>query len=339
MEYIWEAKRILNESVYPIEEEDGTMLPIPLLYRAKRILSVKNSLLSITYEEGKDYLLEDGKLLILNDGAIERVKYKDYYLDEYKAGQSFGRTGGGYIFFGEGDSMHKQHIAVSYDHDDEWEGQKPKSQLSLLERSHRKLENKDDFRILFYGDSITTGANSSKSINSPPYLEPWPELFTNFLMDKYSHKGIEYINTAVGGTSSHWGSLCAHDRVAKYSPDLCVIAFGMNDGSGRVEGKKFLSNIEDIMDQVKWVNPDCDFILVATMLANPLVAGFEGYQEDYLPLLTSLKSKGCAIGDITSVHKYILQKKRYYDMSGNNVNHPNDFLANIYSQVLSSLFA
>jgi hypothetical protein len=34
------------------------------------------------------------------------------------------------------------------------------------------------------------------------------------------------------------------------------------------------------------------------------------------------------------MHTTLLESKRYYDMTGNNVNHPNDFLARMYAQTI-----
>lgn len=35
---------------------------------------------------------------------------------------------------------------------------------------------------------------------------------------------------------------------------------------------------------------------------------------------------------MTSLHASLLEKKPYYHMTGNNINHPNDFLARLYAQ-------
>lgn len=45
-----------------------------------------------------------------------------------------------------------------------------------------------------------------------------------------------------------------------------------------------------------------------------------------------------AIADITSVHLQLLETKAYRDMTGNNINHPNDFLTRIYAQVIMEVF-
>ena len=37
--------------------------------------------------------------------------------------------------------------------------------------------------------------------------------------------------------------------------------------------------------------------------------------EEYLPALNTLKGNMVAIADMTTMHKYLLKRKRYYDMS------------------------
>jgi hypothetical protein len=42
-----------------------------------------------------------------------------------------------------------------------------------------------------------------------------------------------------------------------------------------------------------------------------------------------------AVADMTQIHWDILATgKRYRDMTGNNINHPNDFIARIYAKVI-----
>jgi hypothetical protein len=46
---------------------------------------------------------------------------------------------------------------------------------------------------------------------------------------------------------------------------------------------------------------------------------------------------GIALADMTSVHQELLRTKAYVDMTGNGLNHPNDFLTRWYAQVIGSL--
>jgi hypothetical protein len=40
---------------------------------------------------------------------------------------------------------------------------------------------------------------------------------------------------------------------------------------------------------------------------------------------------------MSSVHRHLLARKEYYHMTGNNINHPNDFLARVYGMVLMAV--
>ena len=51
-------------------------------------------------------------------------------------------------------------------------------------------------------------------------------------------------------------------------------------------------------------------------------------------LIATLEEEGFAVGDWWSAHDHILRRKRYFDMTGNNVNHPNDFLARLMAQTV-----
>ena len=40
------------------------------------------------------------------------------------------------------------------------------------------------------------------------------------------------------------------------------------------------------------------------------------------------------MADVTNTHEGVLTRKKFYDFTGNNINHPNDFLNRVYSQTL-----
>jgi lysophospholipase L1-like esterase len=120
------------------------------------------------------------------------------------------------------------------------------------------------------------------------------------------------------------------------TPDLVIIGFGMNDGTGKVPPEIFIGQIKGIIQTVREANPHCEFIVIATMLANP-EAIHSQIQTEYLKPVTELADKGVAIADMTSIHGELLRHKAYQDMTGNNINHPNDYLARWYAQVISAL--
>ena len=154
----------------------------------------------------------------------------------------------------------------------------------------------------------------------------------SFLEKKFGTK-INYINTAVGGTNSLWGVQNFQERVIKYKPDFLVLAFGMNDN---IIKDNFKKNIYDMIYAIKSVNYDIEILLVSTTLPNKEAVGFTAYQGSYELVLNELARAFSYIGlaKMTSMHSFLLKKKRFFDMTGNNVNHPNDFLTRVYCQTV-----
>ncbi len=329
-QYYWDSPVIYNEAVFPLEEEDGTMKPIPLMYEAAKILAVRNSSLDTLYEEGKDYLLEDGKLVIPHGSAIKTVAYSTYYPSEGE--RTTEKAGGGYIMPG---GLQPLQLAVTYVHVDEWEGTVPAAQGSALPKTLAKLENKEPIKILIYGDSISTGAESTSHIDIAPYADTWMTMFEKCLKDRYGYDDIEIINTAVGGTDSSWGFLNAGVNGKDHEPDLAIIAFGMNDMA--TDPATFCDNICNIATNISFGNPDCEFIMVSTMLPNPESAHFYGTQIGFRDAMKNYNfsfAGNSVVADMTTLYEDMLANKRYWDMSSNNINHPNDFLARAYAMLM-----
>lgn len=331
----WDGDTVYHESVMLLEEMDGSLPDVALLYQAKEIICVRSSDLKTVYEEGKDYQLVDGKLHIPEGSAIPTVKHSFYYPGEasdtaMKVNKNYGD---GYIFFSEGDVMHSMQIAVTYTHDDAFPGEIPAYKGDQLPKTHAKLENGENLNICVYGDSISFGKNSTQVVSALPLASPWYQMFVDQLKTQYPDSVISLQNPSVPGKLSDWGAEEAQINIG-YGPDLCIIGFGMNDGSAKMPAEDFQANILSIMDTALAANPNCEFVLISTMMPNPEVGNFLGNQEEYLPVLLELEQEGVVVMDMTTYHKTLLESKRYFDISGNNVNHPNDFLARAYAHVL-----
>ncbi len=328
----WEGTKAINESILPLKEKDGSIKPISLLYKPDTILSVRSASLEKTYEEGKDYVLTTDGLVIPEGSSIFAFDYADYY-PEADDGHTFPHTDGGFIRFSEGPYMHDRQTVVTYTHSDSYTGTIPCSKAALLPKTMKQLSEKKDIRLLIFGDSISTGCNASGWYKVAPFQKPWFNCLKEGIDTAYG-TDITLLNTAVGGTVSKWGLETAVERGADQKPDLCVLAFGMNDGSGRVPAEEYIAHITGIMDIISKANPACEYILIATTIANKEVKGFLGNQKDYLAPLTALEKEGVCVADMTTVHCDLLARKAFRDMTGNNVNHPNDFLSRVYAQVM-----
>lgn len=337
----WTGNIVYQESVMVRQEKDGSIPDMGLLYPAEKIISVRTSDLQREFEEGKDYTLVDGKLHIPEGSAIPVVTH-DFYYPATESDNTFPlnpQYGFGYIYFSEGAAMHSMQIAVTYAHKGSFDGPIPACKGDKLPKTREKLEKGQQLKLAIFGDSISTGANSTARVAALPMAQTWFDMLADKLKKTYQLENLSLYNPSVGGKKSDWGVTEAPGTVANFAPDLCIIGFGMNDGTKGYTTEFYKTNIQAIMDAVRRGNPDCEFVLIATMLANPEVDTFAGCQKDYLPVLEAMETEGVVVADMTSFHEYLLTKKRYCDMSGNNVNHPNDFLARGYAQVLFQTIA
>ena len=130
-----------------------------------------------------------------------------------------------------------------------------------------------------------------------------------------------------------WHGLEAVTAVREQDPDLVVLAFGMNDGTEKVDPEAFRHNIMGIKRSVLDRNPKAEFILISTTVANP-ESVFDGRQREYLPILTECMGQGDILVNMTEVHDHLLTRKHFVDMTGNNINHPNDFVHRMYAQTI-----
>lgn len=331
----WSGNVSFRESFLPLENMDGSIDDIDLLFPISEVLEVLSSSFKTVYVEGIDYYIVDGRLRIPAKSRIPRIKFKDYYPLEPMEGHSFPKVGGGNVRYEEGAFFHDLQTVITYRHSKEWSGYIPENKSDLLRRTKEILSVADPLRIVFFGDSISVGCNASSLINVEPYQQIWCDLVSDKLKEETGSM-ITKINTSVGGTGSAWAAETADERVASMNPDLAVLGFGMNDGG--LEPEKFITNIQKIVTSVRVKNENCEFILISTMLPNEKAKGFFINQVNYEHALLQLEENGIAVCNMTEVHSALLKRKKYRDMTGNNVNHTNDYLSRVYAQaVLATL--
>ena len=123
------------------------------------------------------------------------------------------------------------------------------------------------------------------------------------------------------------------------APDLFLVAFGMNDASCGCPAADYRENIRQMAAAMRAARPECDIIGVATMTANPdwncyAPALYPAYRDELL----ALRAPGFAAADVTAVWSWIAGRKKFLDLAGNGVNHPNDFGHRLYADVVLALF-
>ncbi|MCQ6562324.1 SGNH/GDSL hydrolase family protein [Paenibacillus mendelii] len=334
MSPFWLGTTMYNESLLMISS-DGELPEASLLFTPDTILSVKSARLDTEYVEGVDWELSGGKIKLLAGSSIPYLTSEEMYPASPPPNEQIPKVGGGYVLFHEGTYFHDRQIVVTYTHAaDAWQGPVPAYAGESLPHTTSKLANGQPLKVVLYGDSISVGYNSSGLYNAPPYLPTWGELLVRQLEQTYS-SAITAINPSVAGQTSAWGAAEAQTRVAAEEPDLVIIAFGMNDGTAGVTAAQFKANVKSMIETIRQSNPNAEFLLVSTTLANP-ETNYANQQESYLAVLEQLSGTGIVAVDMTGVHQELLAHKSFADMTGNNVNHPNDFLARWYAQIVSA---
>lgn len=363
----WASDVIYNETVL-LQSRDGELANGNLAFVPTGKIKVTDSTMSVTYEQGKDYTIEGRKITVTADTRMPWVEKEIFYGINLPAelNQTVGVSASGAlkgyerVTYTEGLFLIRNQILVTYEYNkaDFVAEDMPVYQGEKLPNTMQILRQKGCLNIVAYGDSISTGCNSTGgnlesaygnvdnndgSYYNPYYREPetptFPEIFSQGLIDKY---GIEttLFGAAKGGMNSDWGASNAAERVVNpdygYDPDLVTVGFGMNDATNGISLDKFEENIRNIISSVRAKSEKTvEFILIGTMLANP-DAEHSTYQSDYWNRLVEIANdtEGVAAVNIAGIHSLYLTNKSYQDMSANNVNHPNDFMIRTYGMAL-----
>ncbi len=135
---IWASTVIQNESLLMVRE--GERIQAPLLCHPKEITAVQNAALTIQYEPGRDWILEDDMLVIPKGSRIPVTERKNWKSVSIGRGPAFPKKGGGYLYFSEGDSFHQKQIAVTYTCEPgQWTGYIPPRQGGPLAQHRGKV--------------------------------------------------------------------------------------------------------------------------------------------------------------------------------------------------------
>lgn len=349
----WEGDTIYNESVLPMLYEGETEAHAMLALDAEEILRVTDYSGKTVYEQGRDYYYKDGEIYIPatstilfsnisanyqdTDGSAKTltgkindasVLYSDYPVSNFK------NRDGKYIYFRE-NAFHKDQLLVTYRHaqDAQWGGDclPDASQSAKLSNTIAKLKAGEPLRIAAFGSSTTADACASAEMNAAPCLPGWGSLVEHALSEYYHTDAIRYFNVAHGGKSSSTLGVPGVADLTDTNPDLVMIGFLTNE---TVSQEEYKANIQTIIDETREVNPDAEFILFSSKVSHD---GYAGYDRiaNYKDALAQIAEadEHIAYLDIQGVHSWLLERKNYESITGNNINHPNDYIHRIYAKL------
>lgn len=337
MKPIWMGDTVYEETVIYIEERDGSVEAAPLLYQPDRILKVTSGDGQTVYQEERDYKTGTRSLIRTEGSSMPLWKYDEYYLTE-PARFSLPSAGepGRYIRYDGGDVYAAHQVKVTYTHRDVWQGPKPVYKGEKLPKTRRLLESGAPLRIVYYGDSLMAGCDCSSMWKIEPMMPPLCDLITGQLRDTWKHEHIWTVNTAIGGKRAPWGIEEAMERIIVYQPDLVIFDFGVNDTQTRP--RVFKSQIQKLTETVREKLAQTEFLFMTPPAVNPDAKGWTRFHPYYFWGMQELEDElpGFAAAPTSVFCSYLLANKRFEDMTGNGINHPNDFLVRVYAQVVSA---
>ena len=346
----WQGNVIYNEQLMIVD--DGVKTEGHLLYDALRVISVKDATLKTEYKEGVDYVV-NGDTITLPEGSSIPV-----FRDEWAKGNNvpsqypLGNAGTGYqmiggVIYTETSLIWGNYIHVTYAYDPaSVDRTTVKTFGDELYGLSQKLAKKETIKMTVFGDSISEGCSSSEKWNHDPQCPPYASLLKEGI-EILGGVTVELSNPSVGGKDSVWAA--EEEQISLISakaPDLLVLAFGTNDTYVNVEGGVYRRNLKKVISAAKAVNSECQIILIAPFPSNPETKTDEEQEMlvNELKKLSTEDAKNEKWMDVCLVDMYhavrpMLEKKNYYEIGANNINHPNDFIHRFYAMnLLSAIF-
>ena len=334
---IWQDDVIYDETLCLVRDQDGKKRG-RLLFTPSEIICIKDVTLSKIYDPSEyevvgDEIIatENSTMPFFDEENLKGINIPSGFdLSVYEAKE-------GRILFTEGPGIVLHQIAVTYRHEDKWQGKIPECKIDLLPKLKERLENHIDFKVVCYGDSLMVGHNASSKLHIKPFQPDLASAFVKEMMRIHKLK-IKMVNNALGGMLSKAGCENIYEDVIEYHPDLVLINYGMDDASWSIPVTEYISNMKYMIDAIKKDNPNCEIILISPMIANPESIQHLGQETYYLPLqYLTQQYQGVVCLDMTNFTKYLFTKKRSVDFLANNINHPSDFLVKQFVSCLLTL--
>ena len=310
----WDTTAMYRESALPRAGDHGVCAT--LLFPPDSITAVTNAAGDRVYEEGVDFIVERAQRRLVRTPGSRMP-----WVQTETSGLN-------------GELTHDRTIAVSYTYAADRTSWPPDAQLDRLPRFAGRIRDGMPIGLCVIGDSISAGYDASGFHGFPPFQSPYASLVAR-AMESVSGARVRLDNLATAGWTAADG-LWEAERVAASQPDLVIVAFGMNDAA-YASGDEFAANIGKLLDGVRSGHPSAEFLLVSPMLPTRACTWVDPSRfADYQARLRPLGGDGVAFVDMTRLWSEIGQLKTTDDLSGNGLNHPNDFGHRLYAHTISA---
>lgn len=329
----WKKKKIEGETLVFVEDSEAISAFLAFDLPRNVVLYTREGK---RLTESEDYEIEGNRVLLKNEG-IPRLKSE--WLQNVNVPKSVPSENDLYGIKGcllaEPHYLHGLQIFADYVTDGACD-LKIVSGHVRLPNLKKSLCEKKKVKLALFGDSISNAANSSFELGIAGF-EHWISPSLRYA-ERLTGANIEFLNVSRSGYGTEWAIEAVEEKLSKAYADVVVIAFGMNDASADMSTETFVNNIETIMKEIKRYRSDAEFILVATPVPNEACKSVYKEQIQYFDGMRRLECDGVALVNMTEAFLWLLRRKRYCEISGNNLNHPNDFGYRFYTDAFTLLF-
>ena len=349
----WKNSTMYNESITMMKRSSGEIYAKTLFVPTK-INAVVDVYLQKEYKEGVDWewvkgtnkikWLSGSSIPYFTDNDLSGKDSKGNYIPEFPAWSDGGRSRFGNALYCVSSFLYEKQICISYTYDTAQVAKQgikyTQYQGDKLKNTVNKLKNGEKLKVLFYGDSIFSGCDASGMYSREPYM-PYMHSLIQQELSRNTKGKVQVDNLSVGGWTVEngrdalSGGVDGHNYSGKYKGyDLLILSFGMNNAHTSKE--EYIAATKAIVDRIKKENPNLEVILVSCMNPNPRV-GWDVNQKHQGGWLKEIAAQSkyssyTAVVDFYAVHKSILAYKDFSATTGNNINHPNDWLIRVYAQ-------
>jgi lysophospholipase L1-like esterase len=333
---VWSSAIVHRESSILLQADATGPAVARLAFPASEILAVTSASGTHSFDVKQDMKLsEDGlQLQFVHHGPVPTVLVSDLFPPKDAPNSYRHRVGNSEqnLLYQPGKWFHERNVEITYRRLTVPQPAVEAAVSELLPRSMQRLREKRPLTIGISGDSISTGLDASLMTMATPGQPGFADLVAAQLQHRFGSE-ITLKNRAVAGWSVTHG-LQDLDNLLAEKPQLVVVAYGMND-VGRRDPEWFGGQARTLIERIQAADPEAEIILVAPMLGNSeWIHTPRDMFALYRDQLKSLSVSGVALADVTAVWQLLLKHKHDLDLTGNGLNHPNDFGHRLYAQTL-----
>ncbi len=280
---------------------------------------------TITYEHGRDFVVDYARGTIARSPASRMPDFSNNVL--------YGQKNFDHGKFPEF-TNHQHFVWVDY----QTKAGRPlavaTNQAAALAKTRKKLENGGPFKLIAFGDSISTACEISSEDLA------FQNLYASSLGKRFPQARITVEMGATGGDTTQNGLDRIEEKVLTRKPDLVLVGFGMNDHNVPPFGittDQFEANLRKIVTLIQ-TRTEANVLVISTFPPNPDWAFGSHQMEKYARITKNVANDlNAAYADVYSVWLNVLARKDPSSLLGNNINHPNNFGHWLYFKALEAV--